>query len=286
MPSLNLPKVSLDQLKATIGKTRNPGLSDDRFDQAHECFERSSNQQNLILRWLSSFATDFPCDGPLNILSVGCGSGILDLPILQALASKQRQTRYTGIDPNRVACKRFRDGFRKSKQDCVELTVREETVETLSGDGIFDIIHAVHSLYYFQDPAAAIRQLLKRMRRDGRLIILQAPKAELNQLSACFWFHDQEADIWFSDQLEKHLEISGYKFKKSRIDGQIDVTSCFDPNSPKGALILDFITQVNCQTLEATSLELLLGYLRAIASVDDRKTLVPHPVDVFEIIAT
>lgn len=287
MPSVDLPNFSMQQLQKVLGSTRQPKLTDDRFDKSHERFERSSDQQKLILQWLTNFSVDFPCDNSLKMLSIGCGSGILDNPLLQALAASepdaQRSVDYTGIDPNPVACSRFRDDFKQLKLANVQLEVREETMESLSGDERFDIIHAVHSVYYFEDPAVAIKQLLARLNTGGKLVIFQAPKAELNQLADCFWFHEQDVDIWFSEELEEHFGEAGYAFKKSRINGRVDVASCFDPSSQRGSMILDFITQVDCQELEPNARQQLLGYLNSIAEISGDQVLVPHPADVFEI---
>lgn len=287
MPSLEYPNFSIQQLQKVLGRTRQPKLTDERFDQAHERFERSSDQQELILQWLTTFSVDFPCDDLLKMLSIGCGSGILDNPLLKALEAAERDVarvvQYTGIDPNPVACSRFREDFKRQQLEDVSLEVREETMESLSGEERFDIIHAVHSLYYFENPVAAIKQLLARLNADGKLVIFQAPKAELNQLADCFWFHDQDVDIWFSERLGEHLSELGYDCKKSRIDGRVDVASCFDPSSNRGTMILDFITQVDCQKLEPAAREQLLGYLKSIAEISGDQMLVPHPVDVYEI---
>lgn len=285
MPSLDFPNFSLTQLQTVLGNSRQPKLQDDRYDKAHEEFERSSDQQNLILEWLKAFCTEFACDDSLKMLSVGCGSGILDNPLLKALSTQDRSVDYTAIDPNAVACSRFREDFDRQQLDDVSLEVKCETVESLSGDECFNIIHAVHSLYYFEDPADAIQRLLARLETGGKLVIFQAPKAELNLLADCFWFHDGDVDIWFSEKLENHLREVGCVFEQSRIDGHVDVANCFDESSESGALILDFVTQVHCKGLTDAAREQLLDSLNSIAVTNGDQVLVPHPVDVFEISA-
>jgi|SRR6056297_2759127 len=288
MPSSYQKDFLIEQLHEVVGSARLPKLSDHRFDKAHERFERSSNQQNLILKSLTELVLAFPFDESFKVLSVGCGSGILDNPLLAAIAAAEHTIHYTGIDPNPVACSRFQNEFEQLSLANAELDVRVETVETVetvSGDERFDMIHAVHSLYYFDDPAVAIEQLLGRLKPGGKLVIFQAPKAELNQMVDCFWFNDQQIEIWFSERLEDHINESGWGYAKSRIEARVDVTSCFDPSSAEGALILDFITQVDCKELGLATREHLLGYLDVIAEVTGSRTLVPHPVDVFEIAA-
>jgi SAM-dependent methyltransferase len=188
-------RLALRQLKHILGDVRRDKLSDNRFDEAHELFERSSDQQNLILDWLIAYCVQHAATDPYRLLSVGCGSGILDNPLLNALADLDREILYTGIDPNAVACERFRKNFMRSESPSIELIVRQESVETISCDQQFDIVQVVHALYYFDDPAATITELLSRIAEGGKLLVFQAPRAELNQLAECFWFHHQEPDI-------------------------------------------------------------------------------------------
>lgn len=274
---------ALEQLQAELAGIRHPKLSDERFDEAHELFESSSNQQRLILDWLTNFAIQHPGNNALSLLSVGCGSGILDNPLLKSLSEMERSIRYTGIDPNPVACRRFRNEFQALGLENTELDVHCETAESIRYEHEFDIIHAVHSLYYFADPAVTIAQLLEQLRPNGKLVIFHAPMAELNQLADCFWFHREDVEIWFSGTLETHLQDVGLTYSKSRILGSVDVTRCFDAHCPDGAKILDFITQVDCENLNAAARHELLNYMSLIAERDDARVLLPHPVDVFEI---
>jgi histamine N-methyltransferase len=232
---------------------------------------------------LKDFSVRHKSADPLSLLSVGCGSGILDNPLLEALSGLGRRIVYTAIDPNAVACSRFRGNFGLLEMPNVRLEVRQETVESISCDQKFDIIHAVHSLYYFDDPAATIKRLLVRMRLGGKLLILQAPKAELNRLADCFWFHNQDVDIWFSERLETYLQEVDLAYKKTRIHGRVDVSRCFEAECAHGAMMLDFITQVNCRKLKQAAREQILGYLTAVAERDGDRVWVKHPVDAFVI---
>lgn len=283
MQSLDHPNSALRQLQTVLGNTRQPRLTDERYDKAHELFERSSNQQKLILDWLMDFSVQHTSIDSLSLLSVGCGSGILDNSLLEALSDLGRRIVYTAIDPSAVACSRFRGDFGLLEMPNVRLEVRQETVESISCDQKFDIIHAVHSLYYFDDPAATIKRLLVRMKIGGKLLILQAPKAELNRLADCFWFPNQDVDIWFSERLETYLQGADLIYTKTRIDGRVDVARCFEAECAHGAMMLDFITQVNCGKLKQAAREQLLGYLTAVAERDGDRVWVKHPVDAFVI---
>lgn len=293
----------LDDLRQSLGDLKPTPLSHQRFDQSHEWFEGQSNQQRQILDWLRRVGsakmdarkTDtLRNEDVFRVLSVGCGSGILDRPLIATLASQpgrsgavagdeNQEIHYTGIDPNPIACQRFRDEFEQLHLDSVSLSVMEETVESYTAAGAFDLTHVVHALYYFDDPAASLRALMDRVADEGELVIFQAPKAELNLLADCFWQEHANAPIWFSGQLEAHLTSAGIVFDQQRIDAEVDVTACFQAGCPGGNLTLDFLVQSDCESLPTEARAGVLAYLKTISRTDEDRVLAPHPVDVFTL---
>ena len=96
----------------------------------------------------------------LRILSVGCGSGILDNQDISP-HTIYWIFEYTGVDPNPVACCRFLEDFRRLDLTGVKLDVKNKTVESLDVNECFDVIQLTHSLYYFEDPADTLDKLRK-----------------------------------------------------------------------------------------------------------------------------
>ena len=293
MPVLPSQESFLDRLQTTLdGFEPNP-LSHQRFDQSHEWFESQSNQQDQILAWLRRVGSSrIDCqhqEETFRVLSIGCGSGILDRPLIEKWTKSAkandatREIDYIGIDPNPIACQRFRDEFEKMGLDSVDLSVMEETVESYRSSGSFDLTHVVHSLYYFDDPAESIRALMDRVADDGELVIFQAPKAELNLLADCFWQEHTNDPIWFSGELDDHLRSAGISFQRNRIDAEVNMTACFDEDSSEGKLTLDFLVQSDCETLPTEVRASVLDYLRAISRDERQQVFAPHPVDVFTL---
>lgn len=259
-------------------------LPDERFDPAHEAFERSSSQQGQILACLRELALGARSPGePMRILSVGPGNGMLDLPLIESLAGAGVAAAYVGVDPSLVACRRFIQGCETLKPRGVSLSVQECDVDDLAGDERFDLIHAVHSLYYSPDPAETIGRLLGRLRPGGQLVIFQAPRGKLNALADCFWRADQGSLVWFSDRLDSWLAQSGQPFERQRINGRLDVTKALDLDDPHGRLVLDFVLHIASSTLDASVIELAIEYLRAVSQRDGGRWLAPHPVDAFVV---
>ena len=276
---------ALNQLRVAVKKApASMQLSDERFDVTHEAFECSSSQQQLVLRALKELISLHEgSTGSLRILSVGCGSGILDNQLISAIASSPEHFEYTGVDPNPVACHRFRENFEKLALPNVKLEVRTEAVESLNINNPFDIIQLTHALYYFKDPADTLEKLRRLLAPGGKLIIIHAPNEHLNQLSQCFWSHHAEQDIWFSNRLEEHLVRQGIEFTSHRIHGEVDVTRCFEKSCPHGEKILDFITQSDCRESDAYVRARCLHFLKKISRVDGERLKVGHPADVFVV---
>jgi SAM-dependent methyltransferase len=285
MKSVESRVAALRSLRAALKRTRRPyKLSHRRFDETHELFERSSNQQELIMLWLRDLVrSHYASWDPVKILSVGCGSGILDNPLIRSLATTSKSVEYTGVDPNAVACRRFQEDFDKQELPNVRLDLWEQNIESLATSDRFHIIHVVHSLYYFHDPANTLDGLLKLLAPGGRVAVVQAPEAELNQLSKCFWTHHEENGIWFSDCLAGHLSKRRLAFSRQRIDGEVDVARCFVADCPRGEMMLDFITQSDCGQLDDDILQLCLSYLRSISRRENGSLLVAHPADAFVV---
>lgn len=277
---------ALNQLRVAVKKApASMQLSDERFDVTHEAFECSSSQQQLVLRALKELISLHEgSTGALRILSVGCGSGILDNQLISAIASSPEHFEYTGVDPNPVACRRFREDFEKLALPNVKLEVRTEAVESLNINNPFDIIQLTHALYYFKDPADTLGKLRRLLAPGGKLIIVQAPNEYLNQLSECFWSHHAGQDIWFSECLEKYLIKQKIEFTCQRLYGEVDVTRCFNEGCPHGEKLLDFITQSDCRESDAEVRERCLHFLKKISRVDGERLKVEHPTDVFVVI--
>ena len=277
---------ALNQLRVAVKKApASMQLSDERFDVTHEAFECSSSQQQLVLRALKELISSHAGSaGALRILSVGCGSGILDNQLISAIASSPEHFEYTGVDPNPVACRRFREDFEKLALPNVKLEVRTEAVESLNINNPFDIIQLTHALYYFKDPADTLGKLRRLLAPGGKLIIVQAPNEYLNQLSECFWSHHAGQDIWFSKCLEKYLIKQKIEFTCQRIYGEVDVTRCFNEGCPHGEKLLDFITQSDCRESDTEVRERCLHFLKKISRVDGESLKVEHPTDVFVVV--
>lgn len=265
---------------ASLGPVRVAPLSHDRFLETHVAFETSSTQQDQIREQLA--AESLP--GPASVLSVGCGSGILDVPLAERL-SHGRQLRYVGVEPNPVQSAAFEAQLAKLPVDAEAVTATFEDYVDGAADERFDLVLLIHTHYYLRDVPEGLAQAAALARPGGKLVVAAAPRGPLNVLAEAFWPAPGDDGLWFSEQLSAHLDARGVAAPARRIEGRLDVTSCFE-GTPRGDAIRDFVVQADTRSMSADVRSAIDDALCAMGRKEaDGRWTVPHPVDLFEIAA-
>ncbi len=100
-----------------------------------------------------------------RVLDLGCGEGIL-----QEKFSPADYTHFTGVDFSRVAIDRA------SAKALPNTTYLVGDLNALDVPGVFDVIIYNESIYYMDDPEAAIKRLLPQLAPGGIIIISQVDK--------------------------------------------------------------------------------------------------------------
>ena len=259
-------------------------LTDARYHHTHELFEGASNQRALILDWLGNWADNasWPDDRPTDVLTVGCGGGVMDHRIARVFADHAAGLKLAGVDPNPRHTRAFLDIFDDADVEATATTSGFEDYET---DQRFDVIHFIHCLYYFEELAPALERALHRLRPGGTLIIMQAPNDDLNNLADRLWQKQWDRQAWYSDDIRAWLEKNGHAYHLDRLDARVDITRCLDPEDKEGTAILDFIAQTDTRELSPDFRSSLRESLDAIAIRDGDRLYAEHPVDAITVTA-
>lgn len=259
-------------------------LSEQRFLDTHVLYEGRSDQQRRIIEWFGArFAPRPPPGRAYRVLSVGSGSGILDVPVAARLAEAAHALDYVGVDPSRVECERFAQAFRAAAIAGARLDVVPETFEASATRGAFDLVHLVHCLYYMPDPAAALVKARRLLAPGGRLVLFVAPCAELNDLARRFYDKQYGRPTFFADDVAVLLEGWGWSFEREWVDARVEVTPLVRRDPDVGLALRDFIVQVDSAQLPEAVQSLVDRYLHLLAEPDGGRTFIAHPVEAFVI---
>lgn len=274
----------LARLDAALDGVALRPLDEARFLETHAIYEERSDQRHRIIEWFGErIAPAVPPEQPFRVLSVGCGGGDLDLPVVRRLAERTRALHYLGVNPNRVECDAFAARFREAAPDGTHAEVVPDLFEDFAPPHAFHLIHFVHCLYYMSDPAATLARALRMLAPGGRLVVFQAPRAALNQLATRFYDRQYARPTPFAEHLAPLFDGWGRAFKHERIDAFVDMTPFLRGDPVLGPALRDFVVQVDGRRLPKPVQALVERYLRRVAAEDAAGARIPHPVDAFLI---
>lgn len=260
------------QIDPDVG-TIAPPLTEARFLETHVAFEAASTQQPQILEQLA--AMTLPAGA--RVLSVGCGSGILDIP-LAARWLARGALEYVALEPSPRQCELAVAGLRALGIPSTGVTSTFEAFET---EQRFDLVMFVHTHYYLDDVAASLAKAATLLTEHGRLVVVAAPRGALNRLASEFWPDRDVAGMWFAEELLAHFHVRGTGLNHAPLDGRLDVTPCL-LDMPAGEAIRDFVVQADTRQLSEGVRARIDDALRKIARRElGGRWTVPHPAELF-----
>lgn len=251
------------------------GLEPGTYAREHATFEARSNQRALIADWLARRLAGNVAD-PLSVLSVGCGDGSLDAVVAQRLVSdppSDRRVRWVGVEPFSGSAQQFEQRLRAIDSGAMTSDVHVARFADVELDETFDVAAFVHSMYYVRDVSEAVDKAARLVGERGEVLVLSAPRGDLNRLAGLLAPPLEGHDQWFSDDVRAALEAAGSTFSMvETLDAVVDLTEADDD-------VLDFTVQA---CLTPSLRPLVRRYLAEVSLVPGR-SVVAHPVDAYVI---
>lgn len=253
-------------------------LHEGDYGHGHALFEARSDQRAKLVDWLlGAVREQWVAGTPLRVLSVGSGDGALDSLVLGALSTDRSldDVRWHCVEPLPTSARACRERLAACG---VAAEVHEQTFETFTATGSYDVVSFVHCLYYVPDVLAALHKAAGLLAPEGRVLVLHAPQAGLNELGALLAppvKHPQ----WWSETTQEAIALSGLAGRQERLTASLDLDDCADPDDPVGRAVLDFTVQAR---LPAVLHAPVLDVLRAQAGPDGGLR-VPHPLDAWSL---
>lgn len=242
------------------------------YARGHAQFEARSDQRSRLVGWLDAQLARHPADAPLSVLSVGCGTGDVDAAVAVGAAGRARggvALRWTGVDPHAPSAAAFAVALARAAPT-VQVSAHGCTFDEVVTDERYDVVTFVHSLYYVPDVHRALRRAVTLLAPGGRLLVLHAPLAALNELVAALAPQTDGHPQWWSDTVLAELYRLEVDVDLEHLDAQVDLTGCDGADRS----LLDFTVQAQVTDRARPAV------LRALAAaaLPGGGLRLPHPV--------
>ena len=257
-------------------------LTPERYAATHDVYESSSNQRAMVRAWMIANVPGFlPAtdERPVRVLGVGVGDGSVDVPLAERLIVDRTRVDYHAVEPYGPSLERCLERLAAVDRSRLTVTGSRTDLAGFVGDGPFDVVHFVHSLYYVSDLDEAIDHAVRLLRPGGRLIALISPLEPLSLLSSLL-APQPDHPHWFADAVDRALTARGLTVDRLLIDSRLDLTPVREDPQGVGEQVLDFLLQCRAADLTPTVRRLVDDYLADIALPDDQDA-VPHPLQAF-----
>lgn len=244
-----------------------PALSGTAYARGHARFEQLSDQRGQIVGWLRRLVAP-RATAPVRVLSIGAGDGTVDAEVARTLAAGGSPVRYDAVEPHPASAAAWLERVRTVHG--VRADVQVAPLERAQLAGHYDLVVAVHSLYYVGPLAPALRRAAGLLAPGGQLVVLHAPREPLNALADVLTAVPQP----WSEQVAEALAEAGADVEPSRLSARLDLTDADDE-------VLDFTVQCALPAQLREPLRAALAEIR----LPGPGLVVPHPIDAFVVMA-
>lgn len=197
----------------------------------------------------------------LRVLSVGCGDGNMDLPLLDMLNGRL-PVDYVGVDVNATSLTTFRRALNhRFDAGTVTTTLLDLPVQSLAPElGSFDLVVVSHMLYYVDQPGDTVARLLREFTRtDGRLVIIHSAFHGVPALMAAV---DGLTPFLTAESIVTQLAAHHLSPTWHTLHTELDATDLL-AKTPRGRAVLEFCIEADLDTLSAETQEQLQAELTA-----------------------
>jgi len=176
--------------------------------------------------WFSNHCSELVSVEAPKVLSLGCGSRVFDLKFIKIIQQKKNKLSFTGLDFNVTDLEHFRKGLSsQSLETQSSVTLKYQKFEPSTDlTERFDLITMVHFLHSFDDVLPIIKNALRHLSPDGKLLIVQQKKGSISDLKNTFWDILPNKKFQSTNYIKELLESENMHYKSHNIDTCFDVS--------------------------------------------------------------
>ena len=263
-----------------------PPLSDREYAECFDTFKQISTEYRSTKKWLiEEFLPQRRWTSPLNILSIGSGTGDFDIQMMKFILKRWRIESYVAVDPNSDHNQIFQTRFRESGLPVQNFRILSQTFPVKNLDMKFDLVHMTHCLYYIPDRLKAIQGALDILNNQGRVLIFHQTPLGINEIQQRFLKRAKghENEMYSSKDIYRLLESLPVTFEFDIIDGILDVSEFTASESHRGSRLLNFFLECRADLLPPEFRGEVVDFIKCLAFPDKNRQVIFHPVGVFSI---
>jgi 2-polyprenyl-3-methyl-5-hydroxy-6-metoxy-1,4-benzoquinol methylase len=265
------------------------GLTAEKYAEGYSLRQTCSTMTKNSIDWLNSNKSKWipKCQNP-KLLSIGCGDGKLDIPLLHALAERA-PFNYWGVDLNESELSLFRNRLSEDLllNDKSQIQFSSEKFdETSNLEKHFDLILMSHMLYYFQNPERVIKNAIHHLTDSGQLMIIQQSTQGIPQI------RNELLSEWHigkapqpSEHIKSLLLNNGWCYQIYQLDAYLDVTCLRHEISPQAKLLMSFCIGEDLSCYPEKMTEQVKSIFLDQSEMKDGKKLIREPIDIMLISA-
>ncbi|XP_071479261.1 histamine N-methyltransferase-like [Diadema antillarum] len=234
----------------------------DYYTKAFHVFANRSDKFEIQAKWEEKFLPGvverlvelLPADSKVRMLGIGSGSGEMDSSMAAMFRARFKAVHNTVIEPTASQLDMYRKLIADGKERFagIDFDLHQDTLDDyrrkLNETDVhpkYHFISAIHSVYYVDDLNDTIRYLHDCLEDGGMLLIVI-----ISDTSGTwrFWkrfprFQNKNQYMCTQD-LRDVFTANAMPFTVVSQTSHLDITSCVDPESEEGNLIVDFLSQV------------------------------------------
>jgi ribosomal protein L11 methylase PrmA len=231
---------------------------------------------------LQAFAKECKNFEDFNLLSVGSGSGLFEVPMLRNLVDSGKKVReFIGVDVDEIGSQILEDALKDEFENELDFNIEVISFDQFEIDSTADIILYNHVFEYIREGHKRwIHKSMKLLSKTGKIIIFSPLSGGINLLYEENMKSHFDYLPFYSNDIANLLEKEKIEYSVETLNAECKIENLDNLESlGDGMRLLSFLCQIDCRNLSPDLTLKAADYFQSLA-IEGK---VPHPADMFVI---